>query len=191
MISKLEINTKIKPKPILTKLLKSFFRLVLIILDSRIPGYMNLYTSYLKFLGISVSGCPLYICADLKLDGTNHQSINFGNNIVISSGVQILTHDYSVNKGLISLGIENDYEIFRLSQVTIDDNAFIGMNALLLPGVNVGKNSIVGAGSVVTRSVPDNVVVSGNPAREVCSLEVYAGKVRTRIETDSSSYYRN
>ncbi len=48
--------------------------------------------------------------------------------------------------------------------VKICDNAWIGMNAVILKGVTIGENSIVGAGAVVTKSVPANVVVAGNPA---------------------------
>lgn len=55
--------------------------------------------------------------------------------------------------------------------VTIEDNVWIGMNALILKGVTIGKNSVVGAGSVVTRSIPPDSVAAGNPARVVKTLE--------------------
>jgi acetyltransferase-like isoleucine patch superfamily enzyme len=48
--------------------------------------------------------------------------------------------------------------------VTIKRGAWIGANAIILPGVVIGRNSVVGAGSVVTKSVDDHVVVAGNPA---------------------------
>ncbi|WP_242703972.1 DapH/DapD/GlmU-related protein [Candidatus Enterococcus moelleringii] len=51
--------------------------------------------------------------------------------------------------------------------VHIKENAWIGAGAIVLPGVTVGKNAIVGAGAVVTRDVPDDTVVAGNPAREI------------------------
>ena len=59
--------------------------------------------------------------------------------------------------------------------IEIKDNCFIGVRVTFLPGVTVGPNSIVGAGSVVTRDVTPNTVVMGNPARPVCSGHVYAG----------------
>lgn len=49
--------------------------------------------------------------------------------------------------------------------VTVNSNTFIGVNATILPGVTIGSNVIVGGGSVVTKDVPDDVVVAGNPAR--------------------------
>ena len=48
--------------------------------------------------------------------------------------------------------------------VKICDNVWIGMNAIILKGVTIGENSVVAAGAVVTKSVPANVVVAGNPA---------------------------
>jgi NDP-sugar pyrophosphorylase family protein len=54
--------------------------------------------------------------------------------------------------------------------VVIEDNVFIGMNCIILKGVTIGRNSVVGAGSVVVQNVPPNVVVAGNPARVIRSL---------------------
>lgn len=58
-----------------------------------------------------------------------------------------------------------DREILLLDDVHIEENAWIGANATILPGITIGKNSIVGAGSVVTHDVPANTVVVGNSAR--------------------------
>ena len=55
----------------------------------------------------------------------------------------------------------------QVRKITIGENAFIGARAFIMPGIVVGKKSIVGACSVVTRNVPDGVVVAGNPAREI------------------------
>lgn len=57
------------------------------------------------------------------------------------------------------------------SGVEVQSGASIGANATILPGVRIGKNSMVGAGSVVTKSVPDYAVVLGNPARVVRYLD--------------------
>jgi acetyltransferase-like isoleucine patch superfamily enzyme len=55
--------------------------------------------------------------------------------------------------------------------VIIADNVWIGMNAVILKGVTIGENSVVAAGSVVTKSVPENSVVAGNPAVVVRKFE--------------------
>lgn len=55
--------------------------------------------------------------------------------------------------------------------VTIHDNVWIGMGAVILPGVTIGANAVVGAGAVVTRDVPPATVVAGNPARTVRTID--------------------
>jgi maltose O-acetyltransferase len=55
--------------------------------------------------------------------------------------------------------------------IVIEDNAWLGGGAILLPGVTVGRNAVVGAGAVVSRSVPANTVVVGNPARVIREIE--------------------
>ena len=54
-----------------------------------------------------------------------------------------------------------------VKKITIETNAFIGARAMIMPGVNVGKNAVVGAMSVVTNDVPADQVVAGNPARKI------------------------
>ena len=53
----------------------------------------------------------------------------------------------------------------------IEDGVWIGGGAILLPGVTIGRNSVIGAGSVVTRSIPENVVAVGNPCRVIKAIE--------------------
>lgn len=59
--------------------------------------------------------------------------------------------------------------------IIIGDNVWIGTNAIVFPGVTVGDNSVVALGSVVMQNVPPNVVVSGNPARQIAKLTTRAG----------------
>ena len=51
--------------------------------------------------------------------------------------------------------------------ITVEDNAFVGVQAMIMPGIKIGKNAIVGAQSVVTKNVKPNQIVAGNPAREI------------------------
>lgn len=62
------------------------------------------------------------------------------------------------------------------SKVKIGSNVYIGTNSLIMPGVTVGDNVLIAAGSVVTHSVPSNVVISGNLAHIICSFEDYYQK---------------
>ena len=58
-------------------------------------------------------------------------------------------------------------------KVVIGDYVYVGTNSLIMPGVTIGSNVLIAAGSVVTKSVPSNVVVGGNPAKILCSIDEY------------------
>lgn len=82
--------------------------------------------------------------------------------VLIGSGVHIYVsnHKYGAQNAII---MEQGH--FSPENTVLKKGCWIGANAILLPGVTVGHNSIVGAGSIVTKDVPNNVVVAGNPAR--------------------------
>ena len=85
--------------------------------------------------------------------------IKVGNNVTISTGVKFCTHDNSAIKVF-------DEATDFVGPITIGDHSFIGMNALLLAGITLPKQCIVGAGSVVTKSFSEEgCIIAGNPAR--------------------------
>jgi 2,3,4,5-tetrahydropyridine-2-carboxylate N-succinyltransferase len=103
-------------------------------------------------MGIKI-GKKTYISINSHLD-VRRGEISIGNCVEIGRGVCILSH--------------TGWEEVKDGQVTvIEDNVRIFVNSIILPGVRIGKNSIVGAGSVVMRDVPPDVVVLGNPARVI------------------------
>lgn len=69
----------------------------------------------------------------------------------------------------------SDYDSF--GKIVIGDNVYIGNNACIMPGITIGNNVVIGASSVVTSNVPDNVVVAGNPARIINTIEDYYKKM--------------
>jgi maltose O-acetyltransferase len=98
--------------------------------------------------------------------------IEIGNNVLIASNVQIYTatHSVDVNERLVA-DWSNNSEIpyFRTyaMPVKIEDNVWIGGGAIILPGVTIGKNSVIGAGSIVNKTIPENCVAVGNPCRVI------------------------
>ena len=88
-----------------------------------------------------------------------------GNNVLCAPNVQIYTASHPLDPVARRSGVESAREI------RIGNDVWIGGGAIILPGVSVGDNVVVGAGSVVTKDIPDNVVVGGNPARIIKNLE--------------------
>lgn len=85
-----------------------------------------------------------------------------GNNVVLSSDVMILDSGLDIDsfkKGDLSQHTD--------SFVKIEDNVWIGARAIILPGVTIGSNSIIGAGSVVTKDIPSYAIYAGNPAKKL------------------------
>ncbi|WP_207421381.1 sugar O-acetyltransferase [Desertivirga brevis] len=101
--------------------------------------------------------------------------IEIGNNVMIASNVQIYTatHPVEMNERLVA-GWDQEMPIpyFRTYAlpVKIEDNVWIGGGVIILPGVTIGKNSVIGAGSVVNKSIPENSVAVGNPCRVIRTI---------------------
>lgn len=90
------------------------------------------------------------------------ESITIGNHVFVGGNCKIYDHDFhSINYN--ERVMENDPGV-RSAPVIIKDGAFIGAHSIILKGVTIGEKSIVGAGSVVTRSIPDGEIWAGNPA---------------------------
>ena len=101
--------------------------------------------------------------------------ILIGNRVLIASNVQIYTasHPTAVRERLLREHDAGGGPFFRTyaRPVEIQDDAWIGGGCILLPGVTVGAGSVIGAGSVVTRSIPENCVAVGNPCRVIRRLK--------------------
>lgn len=91
------------------------------------------------------------------------QSIRIGNNVMLAANVYISDSDWH--------GVYNRIRPFRCSKpVVLEDNVWLGERVIICKGVTVGENSIAGAGAVVTRDVPPNSIVAGNPARVIKTI---------------------
>ena len=103
---------------------------------------------------------PFYCDCGCRMTIGKHVTINKGatilspGKVVIEDNVATVDHD-----------LYDRHNLFHFGQVTIKENAWICIGAIICPRVTIGRNAVVAAGAVVTKDVPDNVVVGGNPAR--------------------------
>jgi sugar O-acyltransferase (sialic acid O-acetyltransferase NeuD family) len=110
-------------------------------------------------------------------------NVQFGEGIQIMAGVNIITETSIGNYCIINTGASVDHECVLEDGVEIAPNAtlcgnvhvgkysWVGANATVLPRIKIGNNSVIGAGSVVTKDVPEKTVYAGNPARELYKLD--------------------
>ena len=117
--------------------------------------YRKIRVFYLRIRGYNIPYSSI-IEGSVKLDKLYTAGINVGNNTLIAGGAVILSHDHCKRVG---------NNLPYLADTYIGNNCFIAVNAIILPGVRIGDEVIVGAGSVVTKDVPSNCIVAGNPAK--------------------------
>ena len=107
--------------------------------------------------------------------------VSIGDRVTVAPGVDFITHDAS--SWLLQ---DEKGRRYRYARITVGNDVFIGANAVILPGVRIGNRVIVAAGSVVNRSIPDNCVVGGVPARFLRTFDDFArrGLAVFRSEVD-------
>jgi len=96
------------------------------------------------------------------------ESVTLGRNVLAASNVLITDFDHVLEPGGTPITRSRE---FLTAPVCIEDNCWLGQNAVILKGVTIGHDSIVGANSVVTKDVPPYSIVGGNPARLIKSLK--------------------
>jgi acetyltransferase-like isoleucine patch superfamily enzyme len=117
------------------------------------------YTMIANACGDVIMGEKVLVGVGCKLTGP----ITLGNNILLAQNVLIsgLNHDFS------DPSVPIVHQGYSVKEIVIEDGVWIGGGAIITPGVHIGRNSVVGAGSVVTKDVPPYSVAIGNPARVV------------------------
>lgn len=132
------------------------------------PDYNSI--EYLRSRGVQI-GENVNIL-NTSIDFCHGFLVSIGNNVTLTC-VRILAHDGSTQ---IPFGVS------KVGRVTIGDEVFVGQQTVILPNVKIGSRVVIGAGSVVTRDVPDNSIAAGNPARVIGTYDDFLEKHRKLMQ---------
>jgi acetyltransferase-like isoleucine patch superfamily enzyme len=130
---------------------------------------------YARALGVKLGSNVIFYAMKPGMFSTEPWLITIGNNVYITAGCQFITHD----GGTLILRKEvPDLEL--TAPITVGNDVYIGLNTMILPGVNIGNRVIIGAGSIVTKNIPDNSVAAGVPARVIKTVDAYLESAKAR-----------
>lgn len=136
---------------------------------------------FLKKKGIKLgSGVRLFAPESIIIDTQNPSLLTIGDNVRITRGVKILTHDYSWS---VLSGVYGEV-LGNIGEVSIGNNVFIGVDAIILKNTTIGDNVIIGAGSVVSGKIESNSVYAGNPCRKIMSIDEFYKKRKENQKED-------
>jgi acetyltransferase-like isoleucine patch superfamily enzyme len=100
--------------------------------------------------------------------------IEIEDGVVLSAGVRLVNHDSSYSNVFGDLPV-------KYGKIFIRQNTYIGVNSIILCGVTIGENCIIGAGSVVNKDIPSNSVAAGNPVKIISSIDEGLAKYKNRM----------
>lgn len=134
--------------------------------------------SFWRIQGAQIGeNCEIYSSAFF---GSEPYLISLGNHVRVNSGVQFVTHDGGVwvlrQKAQEGLLPEEMAQADLFGKIVVGSNVHIGTNAIIMPGVTIGNNCIIGCGAIVTRDIPDNSIAVGIPARVIEDIQTYYQK---------------
>lgn len=128
-----------------------------------------------KKIGVQIGRNCRLLNTNARTFGSEPYLIQIGDHVTVTSGVRFINHD-----GGMWVFREREPDIELFGTIVIGNNVFIGMDTLILPGVKIGDNCVIGAGSIVTRDIEPNMVALGSPARPLKSLEDYRQSVNEK-----------
>jgi len=135
------------------------------------PVYFRVNDGGIISLGDNVS-----LNTNTTISAANHGTIQIGNNVSIGQNtvIRASNHNYESGNGHIP------------GSIVVEDDVWIGANCVILPRVRIGEGAVIGAGSIVTKDIPSNVVAVGNPCKPIKEIErtsaVFEKELRDQIE---------
>lgn len=152
------------------RIIKSLFMLI----KDRIQISQN-PIGYAKAVGVCLGSNVHFYGIKRGMFGSEPWMISIGNNVHITSEVLFITHD----GGTLILRDEVP-DLEWSAPIKIGNDVYIGVRTIILPGVTIGNKCIIGAGSIVSKSIPDNSVAAGIPARVIKSTDEYLEQMKRK-----------
>jgi maltose O-acetyltransferase len=132
----------------------------------------KIYIENLQNKGL-ILGEHVNIIDNFFFDPSHCFLISIGDDCTICPNVRLIAHDASTKQFL---------GYTKIGRINIGNNCFLGDSVIVLPGVKIGANSIIGSGAVVCQDIPPDSVAAGNPAKVIFSLQDYLKKVKIKSE---------
>lgn len=154
----MELSAKLNMSINVEQVREQLSKIVNIKLDSSITVFPPFYTNFGRFITIGKNVFINHACSFLDMGG-----IVIEDDVLIGPRVNLVTENHPFDP--------SNRKALVVKPVVIKKNAWLGAGVTVLPGVTVGENSIVAAGAVVSKDVPDNVVVGGVPAKFIKSID--------------------
>lgn len=127
-------------------------------------GYSNKINFQIVGNGKIIIGSHTGIsCASI----TCAKKVTIGENVLIGAGVKIYDTDFHPLSSIKRFSGQQRQEDVKCEEISIGDGTFVAAGSMILKGVHIGKNCVIGAGSVVTSDIPDSQIWAGNPARYI------------------------
>lgn len=152
-----------------------------IILFAYLKLYRIIHSSRANSIFHQLSQCGMNTIIDDEVITNRPKNINIGSRVFIGKRVILdaygkitIGDDCSIaadckiisgNHNFDDVNLPINKQGYKISEVVIEDNVWLGFNVLIMPGIRIGSGSIIGAGSVVTKSFPKNSIIAGNPAK--------------------------
>lgn len=142
-------------------------------------------TKYYRFLGVNIGKNCSFVGRNISVSSEPYL-ITIGDNVRISFDVCFVTHDGGTHV------LRNKYPNSAIyGKIKVGNNVFIGVRSIIMPGVVIEDNCIIGAGSIVTKKCESNGVYAGVPAKRICSIEEYESKNKDFLIPICNYNYKN